>query len=386
MTGRSDVVIVGGGVIGLSIAYALAREGLFPTVLDRRELGREASWAGAGLIPPIADRDAADPAAKANPLVTLRSWSARLYPEWTAALFAETCIDPEYRRTGGVDVAWTEREDDALRAAAGQWRAEGIAYERIPPGDYARVEPALNPELRSVYFLPDRAQVRNPRLLQALMEAVVGRHVSLEPHRTVEGFTTVGGRITAVRTDKGDIPCGWVIVAAGAWSGGLLEPAGVRAPTPPIKGQIVLLKADRPLLRRVVEHGKDYLVPRDDGRILIGATEEDAGFDSHPTAMAARDLLDEALRLCPILGRAAVEATWAGLRPGSIDTRPYIGAAPGVTNLIVATGHKRAGLQLAPATAELVADLVLGRTPRLDLTPFRPDRNPEPTGEEAFRS
>jgi glycine oxidase len=386
MTRSSDVVIVGGGVIGLSIAYALAREGLQPRVLDRQELGREASWAGAGLIPPIADRDAVSPTMTLNPLVALRSWSARLYPEWSAALRAETGIDPGYRQCGGVDVAWTEREDDALRAAAGQWRAEGIAYERIPPGDYARVEPALNRELRSVYYLPDRAQVRNPRLLRALIEAAERRHVRLEPHRGVIGFTTVGGRIAAVRTSSGDIPCGLAIVAAGAWSGALLESAGVRAPTPPLKGQIVLLKGDRPLLQRVVEHGKNYLVPRDDGRILIGATEEDAGFDSRPTAHAARTLLDEALRLCPVLGEAAMEATWAGLRPGSVDTRPYIGTAPGIENLIVATGHKRAGLQLAPATAELVADLVLGRPPRLDLTPFRPDRTPDLTDTDAFRS
>jgi glycine oxidase len=386
MTRSGDVVIVGGGVIGLSIAYALAREGLRPLVFDRRELGREASWAGAGLIPPVADRDTASSKVKANPLVALRSWSARLYPEWSAALLAETGIDPGYRRTGGVDVARTESEDEALRAAAGQWRAEGIAYERIPPGDYARVEPALNPELRSVYYLPDRAQVRNPRLLRALIEAASRRGASLESHRGVEGFITDRGRIAAVRTSAGEVPCGLVIVAAGAWSGGLLEPAGVRVPTPPLKGQIVLLKADRPLLRRVVEHGKNYLVPRDDGRILIGATEEDAGFDVRPTALAARDLLDEALRLCPVLGRAAVEATWAGLRPGSIDTRPYIGTAPGIENLIIASGHKRAGLQLAPATAELVADLVLGRPPRLDLAPFRPDRSPDLAAEDTFRS
>jgi glycine oxidase len=386
MTRSSDVVIVGGGVIGLSIAYALAREGLSPTVLDRREPGREASWAGAGLIPPIADRDAADPRATANPLVALRSWSARLYPDWASALLDETGVDPGYRRTGGVDVARTDREDEALRAAAGQWRAEGIAYERIPPGDYARVEPALDPELRSVYFLPDRAQVRNPRLLRALRGAVEGRGAVVEPHRGAEGFVLRGGRVAAVRTSTGEIPCGTAIVAAGAWSGGLLEPAGVRAPTPPIKGQIVLLKGDRPLLRRVVEHGKNYLVPRDDGRVLVGATEEDAGFDATPTALGARELLDEALRLCPVLGRAAVEATWAGLRPGSVDTRPYIGTAPGLENLIVATGHKRAGLQLAPATAELVADLVLGRPPRLDLAPFRPDRTPDPTDTDAFRS
>jgi len=386
MTGSSDVVIVGGGAIGLSIAYALAREGLSSTVLDRREPGREASWAGAGLIPPIADRDAADPGVKINPLVALRSWSARLYPDWTAALHDESGIDPGYRRSGGVDVAWTEREDDALKAAAGQWRAEGIAYERIPPGDYARVEPALHPELRSVYYLPDRAQVRNPRLLRALIEAASKRGAILEAHRGALGLAIDRGRIAAVRTSTGDVPCGLVIVAAGAWSGGLLEPAGVRAPTPPVKGQIVLLRSDRRLLGRVVEHGKNYLVPRDDGRILIGATEEDAGFDTRPTAVAARDLPDEALHLCPILARATVEATWAGLRPGSIDTRPYIGTAAGVANLIVATGHKRAGLQLAPATAELVVDLVLGRPPRLDLTAFRPDRTPDAGDADAFRS
>src|SRR6185437_10181021 len=148
----------------------------------------------------IADRDVAGSTAKANPLVALRSWSARLYPEWSAALLAETRIDPGYRRTGGVDVAWTEREDEALKAAAGQWRAEGIAYERIPPGDYARVEPALNPELRSVYYLPDRAQVRNPRLLRALIEATSRRGTNLEPHRGVEGFIIDRGRIAAVRT------------------------------------------------------------------------------------------------------------------------------------------------------------------------------------------
>jgi glycine oxidase len=182
------------------------------------------------------------------------------------------------------------------------------------------------------------------------------------------------------------MPCGLMIVSAGAWSGPLLESIDVRVPTPPLKGQIVLLRGDRPLIGRVVEHGKYYLVPRDDGRVLVGATEQDAGFDTRSTFEATRSLLDEAVMLCPILGQAEVEATWAGLRPGSIDGKPYIGRAPGFENLIVATGHKRAGLQLAPATAELVTDLVLGRSPRLDLSPFRPDRQPDPTGVDAFRS
>src|SRR5215217_2316917 len=145
-----DVVIVGGGVIGLSVAYVLARDGVACTLLDRRELGREASWAGAGLIAPSAERPSS------HPLEALRSWSARLYPAWSAALNEETGIDNGYRVTGGVDVAWTADEDDDLRALAGRWRRDGIAYERLAPADFGRVEPGLNPGLRVAYFLPDR--------------------------------------------------------------------------------------------------------------------------------------------------------------------------------------------------------------------------------------
>jgi glycine oxidase len=377
---NNDVIIVGGGVIGLSIAYVLAREGVRATVLDRRELGREASWAGAGMIPPHTER------LSIHPTVELRSWSAVLYPEWSAALREETGIDNGYRRTGGVDVAWTPEEDDELRGVAGRWRIEGITYERMHPGDFRRVEPALNPGLRVAYFLPDRAQIRNPRHLQALERAVAARGVALRPHQAVLGFEVERGKVIAVRTADGRLPCGCVVVAAGAWSSSLLEGAGVHAPTPPLKGQIVLLRSDRRLLTRIVEHGKNYLVPRDDGRILIGATEEDAGFDVRATPAGVRDLIDEALALCPILAEAEVERTWAGLRPGSIDARPYLGLAPGMPNLVVATGHKRAGLQLAPATAEVIADLVLGRPPRIDLGPFRLDRPAGDQAETAFRS
>jgi glycine oxidase len=380
MAEAHDIVIVGGGVIGLSIAYALAREGAQPTVLDRRELGREASWAGAGLIPPPAERSLH------QPVVALKSISARLFPGWSRALQEETGIDVGYRRTGGVDVAGTELEEQALRTAAGQWHAQGIAFERLAPADIRRVEPALNPELNAVYYLPDRAQVRNPWLLRALMAAVLRRGGRLMPWRAVFDFEISGGRIAAIRTDAGDLRCGRVVLAAGAWSGGLLDRLGVSVPTLPVKGQIVLLRSDRRLLRRIVEHGRNYLVPRDDGRVLVGATEEHVGFDTRPTSLGARDLLDEALRLCPVLGEAEIETTWAGLRPGSLDTKPYIGRAPGFDNLIIATGHNRAGLQLAPATAELVTGLLLERPLHLDIQPFRPDREPGLAPDESFRS
>ena len=378
---RGDVVIAGGGVIGLSIAYALAKEGVAATVLDRGELGRAASWAGAGIIAPTSGRRPTDPWG------LLRARSAELYPEWSAALRAETGIDNGYRVSGGVDVAATAAEDDDLKAAAGRWRREGVVFERLAPADVTRVEPALAPGLRAAYFLPDRAQVRNPRHVRALGEAVARLGGILRPGLAATGFRVASGRVTAVETTAGPLPCGVAVVAAGPWSEGLLAGAGVDLPTPPIKGQLVLLNARRPLLKRIVEHGKNYLVPRDDGRILVGATEEAAGFDDRPGEHEARKLLAEALALCPILAEAEVETTWAGLRPGSADGRPYLGLAPSLANLVIATGHRRAGLQLSPATAEVIADLVMGRPPRIDLAAFRPGRPPTPAVEDvAFRS
>lgn len=375
----TDVVIVGGGVIGLSIAYCLAREGFASTILDRRELGREASWAGAGLIPPNTER------IRTNPMIELRSWSAVLYPEWSARLLEETGIDNGYHRTGGVDVASTVDGAHALRVTAGRWRAEGIIFEQLAPTDVARIEPALGRHLEVAYFLPDRAQVRNPRHLRALEIAASNRGVVTKPGWEVSGFETCAGRVESVLTTQGPILCGSVVIAAGAWSGGLIEGLGASVPTPPLKGQIVLLRSEHPLLRRIVEESKNYLVPRDDGRILVGATEEEAGFDTRPTACGVRDLIDWAIRLCPALAAAEVERSWAGLRPGSIDTRPYIGPLPGFSNAFVATGHKRAGLQLSPATAEVMTDLVIGRRPRFDLSTFRVDREAA-VDDEPFRS
>ncbi len=375
-----DVVIIGGGVIGLSIAYVLNREGVRVTVLDRREFGREASWAGAGMLPPNTERLAT------HPTVELRSWSAQLFPEWSAALKETTGIDNGYWRCGGVDIARDAAEALALRTAAGRWRHEQIIFECLAYGDIRRVEPALSPEIEVAYFLPDRAQIRNPRHLRALLASVEASGTMLRANQSVTGFESRGDQIVAVNTEQGTIPCGCAVLAAGAWSEGLLASVGVVAPTPPVKGQIVLIRSERPLLKRIIEHGCNYLVPRADGRILVGATEENVGYDTRVTVDGVSGLLDEAVRLCPILREAECESSWAGLRPGSVDTRPYIGRAPGYTNLIVATGHKRAGLQLSPATAEVSADLVLGRPPRIDLAAFAVDREPAASEDPVFRS
>ena len=252
------------------------RDGIKSTVLDRRELGREASWAGAGLIAPLSENRAGT----LHPTVALRSWSAELFPQWSAELREQTGIDNGYLRSGGVDVAWTAAEEHELQTTAGRWKVEGIAHERLDASDRPLVEPALNPDLPLVYFLPDRAQVRNPWHLRRLGAAAARHGVQLRPWTAVDRLETRGDKVTAVRTSAGVLACDWVIMAAGPWSGGLLGAIGVHAPTPPLKGQIVLLRQDRPLLSRIVEHGKNYLVPRGDGHILIGATEEDAGFDT----------------------------------------------------------------------------------------------------------
>ncbi len=376
----TDVVVVGGGVIGLSIAYALAKRGVLATVIDRDAFGKGASWAGAGMLPPFVVRTTS------SPMVELRSWSAVLYREWSAELRERVGVDNGYRVTGGIDVALEPGELGDLKTAAGRWRVEGIRFEQLQPSDFTRVEPELNPKALYAFYLPDRAQIRNPWHLRALEAAAQNFGVKLMPHTSVRRLKTVDNRITAIETDGGDISCGQVVIAAGAWSGGLLAEAQVALPTPPLKGQIVLFRAEATFLRHIIERGKLYLVPREDGRILMGATEENAGFDSRPTAEAVHELTQQAYALCPALARAEIEKYWAGLRPGSIDTRPYLGFAQEYENLIIATGHKRAGLQLAPATGELIANLATGAVPGIDLSNFRPDRAPGPAEDVAFRS
>jgi glycine oxidase len=377
MTG--GVVIVGGGVVGLSAAYALAREGVLATVLDRGPLGREASWAGAGILSPAAT------IATGDPDVALRSLSARLHAEWAGTLRDETGLDNGYRPCGGLDVALDGRDEAELAACVPAWRAEGLAFERLRPGELAAIEPALGPAIRAAYLLPGRAQIRNPWHLRALIAACERRGVRLRPGVGAGGFEVAGERVVAVRTSEGREACDRVVVASGPWTEGLLGPLGVRVETPPVRGQIVLLNPGRRVLGRVVERGAHYLVPRDEGRVLVGATEELAGFDPRTTSGGVRDLIDLALRLCPALADAEVERAWAGLRPGSRDGRPYLGPAPGLANLFVAAGHKRAGLMLSTGTAAVVADWVLGRPSRIPLESFRPDREPRP-GVGVFRS
>jgi glycine oxidase len=374
----SDVVVVGGGVIGLSVAYPCARAGLSVTVLERGALGRESSWAGAGIIPDGCGATARSAYGK------LLGTSSEMYPELSAELRDETGIDNGYRRCGGLELGFDDSDAHALRSVAGHYNKEGVVWTELTAEQTRELEPALTGPLHAAYHIPGMAQVRNPRHVKALAAACARRGVRLVTGAHVIGFEREQDRILGVRTIDRRFDAATTVVTAGAWSGGVLHTLGVSLPVKPIRGQIALLNCEPPLLHRIIMLGKRYLVPRPDGRVLVGSTEEDVGFDSRPTPGGIRELLEVALRVAPALGSAHLERSWAGLRPGSPDSKPFIGPVPGYHAILVAAGHFRAGLQLAPATGLVVKQLIAGEPPSVPLDAFRLDR-PRASDEEALR-
>jgi glycine oxidase len=367
MAEHPDVLVIGGGVIGLTTAYFLAREGALVEVIDQGDFGREASWAGAGILAPRNAERAR------TPLDRLRAHSVALYPTLSSLLREETGIDNGYVRCGGLEFA-----ADVGEAAAEEWRGEGIRFEEVSGTALVRLEPALATGLGPAYHLPDMGQVRNPRHVKALLAGCRAHGVRLRPGCPAHGFARQGERVTAVQTAAGPLPAGRFLLTAGAWTGGLLGPLGWRPGIRPVRGQIALLNTTAPLFHRVLLWGPRYLVPRPDGRVLVGSTEEDAGFEKKTTAGAIRELLDLAATLVPGLAKAHLETCWAGLRPGSPDGLPFLGLVPGCVNLFVAAGHFRSGIQLSPGTALVMKELLLEQEPTVALEAFRPEREPAP--------
>jgi len=375
MSSSPDVLVIGGGVIGLTAAYFLACDGARVQVVDQGDFGRESSWAGAGILPPGSSSagspgDLRPPLAdQRSPLAVLRAISAGLFPKLSAELRERTGVDNGYLRCGGLEF---NGEDAA--AAAEEWRGAGISFETLDGKALHQLEPALAPALVEAYYLPDMAQVRNPRHVKALLAGCQALGVALQAGCPVHGFERQGERVSAVRTVRGSIAADKFLVAAGAWSDALLGQVGWRPGIRPVRGQIALLNTGAPLFRRVLCRGKCYLVPRPEGRVLVGSTEEDAGFDKRTTAQAIAGLLRLAVELVPGLAAAHLERTWAGLRPGSPDSIPFLGAVPGTDNLFVAAGHFRAGIHLSPGTALVLKEIILGQKLSLPLEGFGLDR------------
>jgi glycine oxidase len=388
----TDCCIIGGGIIGLSIARELAGRGLSVRVLARDATRDTASWAAAGIFPPAPDY----PAASANERLT--AYSDRLHRTWAEELCSETGIDNELQPCGGLHLARDDRGRARLHEAAVAWRAKGTRCEQLTAHDVAAQEPALRAaveqgRIESGLLLPEEMRIRPPRHLEALHQSCRMRGVEITSSANVRAIEVANGKIEGIRiasseggaatdTVRADRYC----LAAGAWSGHLAESLGLPIETRPIRGQIALLRLPEQVLTRVVNVGLEYLVPRSDGRLLVGSTIEDAGFEKVTIPQTIQRLLEFAHALLGPLPDAAIEQSWAGLRPGSVDGIPFLGATPAYINAFVAAGHFRAGLHQSTGTAVMLADLMTGRTPALDPTPFAPGRRPDAASPDSVQA
>ena len=370
-----DVLIIGGGAIGLSTAYFLAKEQIRVQIVDKGEFGQESSWAGAGIIPSGNGEHAQ------TDLEQLLAQSVRKFPSLSAELRELTGIDNGYLVCGGLELIETE-----ISEQSNEWRSPAVKYQWLDGQAVRKIEPELTPGIGGGYLLPEMAQVRNPRHIQALVAACKLMGVDFLSGCEARGFEMSVRRISAVRTDRGDLTAGKFLISAGAWTDKLLDQVGWRPGVHPVRGQIVMLNTSRPLFRHIILHGPRYLVPRVDGRLLIGSTEEHAGFEKQTTAVAVADLIRFACSLVPALQQAPVERCWAGLRPGTADGLPYMGAVPGIDNLYVSAGHFRSGIQLSPGTGEVMKELLLGQKLSLPIADFRTDRPGTRAPTSAFRS
>jgi len=372
-----DTLVIGGGLIGCLCAYELARRGQQVAVVERGDVERESSWAGAGILSPI------QPWRYPDALSALVNLSLARYDTLVPELLGETGIDPQRRRCGMVIPVFAEDEWPDLDPAPGWSERFGWDYQRLDAAQARAVEPALAADCLGADYWPEVGQVRNPRLAAAARAACNAAGVQFHTHTEVIAFRSDGDRLAAAIIPDGELTAGQFLLAAGAWSGGLGHALNLELPVAPVKGQILLLRTTPDTVRRIVKHPAAYFVPRVDGRVLVGATMERADFDKTPTLWALRSLANAAAFLLPPLDGAEVERQWAGLRPGTPDGLPYLGQAPGRENLFVATGHYRNGVVLAPATGEIMAQLMTSEEPGVDLAPFavgRPVLEDHPLG------
>ncbi len=377
MANSPDLLIVGGGIIGLTTAYLAAKAGLRVEVCDRAQFGTEASWAGAGILPPGNVTHAA------NPFDKLRAIGSQGMSTFSAELRERTGLDNGYLPCGGIEFLLPED-----RYALALWDAERIRYETLSRERMSELEPHIGNISDDAFLLPDCAQVRNPRHMRALIAACEQLGVTLSAQQSVAGWIFDGTRVIGVGfADGTSRHAARFLIASGAWSESLLHPLGHFPRIHPVLGQIVLFKPERPVLSRVLMLGKEYLVPRGDGRILVGSTEEpEAGFEKRTTQVGLEKLRKLAVRLVPALAKVDVEKTWVGLRPGTLDGWPYLGTVPGTENVFIAAGHFRSGVQLSLGTARVMTELLMGETPSLSLVEFRLDREPHAASHPAFRS
>jgi glycine oxidase len=359
---HTDCIIIGSGIAGLTTALRLRQAGFSVTLLEREQLGREASWAGGGILCPLyAWR-------YPEPVMRLAAAGMARYPAFIEELRSEQAIDPEFYQSGLLILDPIQTPDEAAQISAWaahypysqQWQAAQTHFSHLPH--------------QNALWLPDINTVRNPRLLHALIAAVRQAGVVLLERQPARELLVENNRIMGVRCANATYSAEQVIVTAGAWSGGLipgLSPAHIF----PVRGQMIRFEpTPAPGLHTILMDQGIYLIPRLDGSVVVGSTVEHVGFDKHTTEEAMAHLHRTALALWPNLARNAIAQQWSGLRPGSQDEIPYIGAHPEIEGLWVASGFYRNGLAMGPAVAEILTNLIEGRAAFMDLADYRLDR------------
>lgn len=364
-----DLLVVGGGIIGLAIGYEACRAGQRVLVVERDRPGSGASGVAAGMLAPASEAGATEPC-----LVELALESCRIYPEWVRAIEADAGVSCRYRTEGTLLVALNRDHDEELEREANYQRALGLGVERLTASEVLDCEPTLSPRVTSGLFAEGDRQVDPCALIEALTIAIRRLGGCVRSGAAVQSVWVEDGRVAGVRLggDERSIESRAVVVAAGAWSNGPIAGIGEQTPLRPVKGQILRLRGE-PLLRHVVRTPDVYLVPRDDGELVVGATMEEQGFDARSTAGATMNLLRAAWQVLPGVDDLELTELSVGFRPALRDNLPAIGPM-GPDGLFLATGHYRHGVLLAPATARLlIAAIRTGSMPP-ELVPFAPVR------------
>lgn len=356
-----DITIIGGGIIGLLTAREFIKAGATVTIIEKNELGRESSWAGGGILLPLY------PWRQPDAITRLVIQSLKLYPALASQLTAETQIDPEWNPCGLLIV-----KNPDITAAVDWCNANNILC-RPAGADFFNM---LNTVPDQPLWLPEIAQARNPRLAKSLKQDMINKGATLIEHCELKAVNVTKNRITSIDTSSGQFAVNQLIIAAGAWTGQLFRQffsttTGDAPKIAPVKGQMLLFDAQPETLSYMVLDGDQYLIPRRDGKILAGSTVEQDNFNKTTTTEARDRLQAFALNLLPPLKNFPIVNHWAGLRPGTEHGIPYIDKHPEIGNLWVNAGHFRNGLAMGPASAQLMADLVLQRNPQVAPEPYQ---------------
>ncbi len=349
-----DVVVLGGGVIGLAVARELRRAGVARlAVVDRGILGSGASSAAAGMLAPDAETDELDGFYK------FCRESLEMYPRFAEELLDETGVDIELDRSGTLYAAFTAADSDEVRHRLETHARNGLNVVYLTAEETRKAEPFISPDVRESIFFPDDWQVESRKVLAALRRFAELNSIHVFENTEVLRLVSEGGRVTGVETTSGRIAAGTTVLATGAWASLIkIDDTPMPFMVEPIRGQIISYKTAKRLFERVIYSPRGYLVPRADGRILIGATSEDAGFDASVTDAGTAYLKDVGFEIVPSLSGLEISDAWAGLRPLASGGHPIIGLLPETKGIVVAAGHYRNGILLSPLTGRIVADLI----------------------------